>query len=320
MKEGIMAKLIVADPGHGWGKFYDGSERCKFESMLGEKQGSLMGGQHSQIATDEGHWLIGKSARIQSRNKMTGVDESWVLSPKYRALMLYGISRFVPAGQKQITINLASTLAIRDYKRSRAEVVDSLNGEHKVEIDGQQEIRIIINNVRMLPQGFAPASSYIASGRYNITTDLGTRNINFSSFDGKEIVFAKTDSSEDGAISVLQNIAQHIADQYGVEYHPIDLIERDIIQTGMIRVYGENKNIQPIIDHEKDEYFNAYLSLVSNTWRHELPRIDNIIVFGGGDYLIGVKIAARFPQVVRLPRPQWAQVESVYSYMSAKGV
>lgn len=313
-----MAKLIVADPGHGWAKFYDGNIKHKFESMLGEQQGSLMGGKHSQIQTDEGHWLIGKSARIQSRNKLTGADETWSLSPKYRAPMLYGLSKFMGEDQRQITVSLAFTLAIRDYKRNRADVLDSLLGEHKVIVDGHKEAKIIISEVRVLPQGFAPASSYVSSGRYNITTDLGTRNINFSSFDGKDIVFSKTDSSEDGAIGILQNISQQIADEYGLDFHPIDLIERDVIQTGMIRVYGENKNIQPIIEQQKREYFNAYQSLVSTVWRDELPRIDNIIVFGGGDHLIGPMIADHYKQVVRLPNPQWAQIEAVYSYMAEK--
>jgi len=310
-----MATKIGGDGGHGWGKFYDGSRKVKFESVLGEVKGSLMGSRHSQIKTSEGHWLVGRSARKQSGNKMSGADESWAMGAPYRALILYGVAQFVPEDQKQVTVDLGSTLAVRDYKRNRAEIEESLLGEHLVEVDARRELKIIIKTIRFMPQGLAPASPYIDDHSYVVTTDLGTRNINHLTFDGREVIFSKTDSAEDGAIKLLDSLRQRIADKYGIEYHPIDLIERDIVSTGVISVDGKPINIGAMIAEEKEFYFETYRSMLSRLYGNA-KRIDNLVVFGGGDYLIGDMIAKTYSQAVRLPDPQWAQVKSIYEYIA----
>lgn len=303
---------FAAKPGHGWFGMYDGNQLIKFESVLSEMKASLNGTRYKSIETKQGQYLVGRDARIQSDTLISGNDESWPLSDYYKHLMLYGIASLVPDGQKQITITLGNTLAIRDYKRNKKAVTEHLKCDENVFIDGHKDVRIIIKDVLIFPESAVPVAPYTNDFDYVVGIDLGTRNTNYVTMDGQSLVFDKSDSRNNGAIDFLKRVSKRIADEYGLEYHHIDLIEREIVQTGMIKVGMDDINVSRLIEAEKIPYFEKVKADISTTWGNS-NRINKLIVFGGGVLLIGDMITREYRQTIRLNDPQWIQTKSIWS-------
>lgn len=306
-----------ADMGHGYSKFYNGTELKIVTTVLGEPQGDLVSSNdREEIETDEGRWYVGETAMSQSIMKITGRDERWALNPEYRALLLYGVSEYVSPSTDSVVVDLILSLPIADYRRNRPELTKLLKRTHLVKRPARRNLMVSIRNLIFLPQGFAPAKPYLAIDRNVATLDLGSRNINYATFEGNKLIDNKTDSRESGATEILLDIGKRIEQRTHREFTVPQIV--NILQTGTARASNRDFDVSDIIEERLGYYFRFVESVVSNVWGN-VTAIDNLICFGGSMILAGDQLAAKYPdQVIVLDTPQFSTVTSQYNYLKRK--
>lgn len=306
-----------ADMGHGYSKFFDGTELKKLTTVLGEPQGDLVGSNdREEIETEEGHWYVGDTALRQSITRITGRDERWAFSPEYRAMLLYGISEYVSPATDSLVVDLILSLPIADYRRNRPALTKLLKRTHLVKRPGRRNLMVTIRNIIFLPQGFAPAKSYLSLDRTVATLDLGSRNINYGTFEGNRLIDNKTDSRESGATEILLDIGKRIEERTHREFTIPQIV--DILQIKTARASNRDYDVSDIIEDRLGYFFRFIESIISNIWGN-VSAVDNLICFGGGIILAGDRLMAKYPdQVVVLDKPQFATVIAQYNYLKRK--
>jgi hypothetical protein len=308
-------KLSV-DMGHEDVKLFDGSELLKLPAVLGEPQGDLLSANdREEIETEAGHWYVGQTALSQSINKITGKDEQWAFSPEYLALLLYGLSQYVSAETDALTVDLALSLPIADYRRNRPALTKIFQRAHLVKRPRRRALVINIRSLVFLPQGFAPAKQYLTANNTVAALDLGSRNINFVTIERGKLIDGKTDSVEGGATQVLVDIGKRIeqATKRELNIHQI----AEAIQNKKVRAFGLEVDVADIINERLRYYERAIESLVSKNWGN-VAALDKLVVFGGGALLVGDKLTKKYSQAVVADNPQFATVIAQYDYLKRK--
>jgi hypothetical protein len=306
-----------ADPGHGYSKFYDGSELKKLTTVLGEPQGDLVGANdREEIETDEGHWYVGDTALTQSITKITGRDEGWAFTPEYRAMLLFGLSEYVSPATDSVVVDLVLSLPIVDYRNNRPQLTKLLKRTHLVKRPNRRNLLASIRNVIWLPQGFAPAKPYLSLDRTVATFDLGSRNINFATFEGNKLIDNKTDSRESGATEILLDIGKRVKDRTRREFTIPQIVK--ILRSKTARASNKDVDVSDIVDERLAYYFRFLEALISDIWGN-VTAVDNLVSFGGGIILAGERLLEKYPdQVVVLDDPQFATVLAQYNYLKRK--
>lgn len=308
--------IISFDGGHKYIKIMAGpSKRKLYEAVLGEIQPSLsQNGTEQQVTTDDGRWFVGKSARQFSHSFITGNDESWPLSCHYRALLFYGVSQLTSPETGSVVVDLVASLPISDYRRSKQEFADSLLGVHSALCPGRRPLTVDIRKVKVLPQGLAPAHSFMIGDTVGGTLDNGSRTTNAIRWAGNTVESAG--SSECGATQLLVDIAARIQEETGRQYTPFEVVE---ILSGNreVRVSGQPFDAAGIIDYLVDTYAESIISSVAEIHGNAAD-LDTLVVFGGGALLVGNAIKERYPQAVILKNPQWASAEAQLDYGKSK--
>ena len=308
---------IAGDMGHGYAKCFNGGELKKIVAVLGEPQGDLIGSNsREEIETEEGRWYIGETALLQSLNKITGRDERWAFSPEYRALLLYGVSEYVSPQTDSVVIDLELSLPIADYRRHRPQLTKLLQRAHLVKRPDHRNLVVTIRSVGFLPQGFAPAKPYLSADRTVATLDLGSRNINYATFQGSRLIDSKTDSREGGATQTLLDIGKKIEQRTRRELTIPQIVET--LQTKIVRAFNQPHDVSDVIDERLGYYFRFIEALISDIWGNA-SNLDTFVTFGGGVILAGDRLKAKFPdQMVMLDNPQFATVIALYDYLKRK--
>jgi hypothetical protein len=306
-----------ADMGHGYSKFYDGTELQKLTTVLGEPQGDLVGANdREEIETDEGHWYVGDTALTQSITKITGRDEGWAFTPEYRAILLFGLSEYLSPATDGVVVDLVLSLPIVDYRNNRSELTKLLKRTHLIKRPDRRNLLATIRNVVWLPQGFIPAKPYLALDRTVATLDMGSRNINYATFEGNKLVDNKTDSRESGATEILLDIGKRIKDRTRREFTIPQIVK--ILQSKTARASNRDHDVSDIVDDRLSYYFRFVESLISDIWGN-VTEVDNMVCFGGGIILAGERLQQKYPdQVVVLDNPQFATVLAQYNYLKRK--
>lgn len=307
---------LAADMGHRYSKYFDGSKPKMIHTVLGEPQGDLMGDNNrEEIKTAEGHWYIGQTALLQSLTHITGKDEQWAFSPEYRALLLYGISEYLSPSTDSAVIDLILSLPIADYKRNRPELTKLLRQTHLIERPNRRKLMATIRNIIWLPQGFAPAKPFMGEEKNIVALDWGSRNINTAQFVGRELINSKTASIEAGAAQVVQDIGQRIEERTKRELSEPEIVR--VIQTRQLRSFGQPVDVSDIIDERLGYYSRFYESFISDRWGSGAD-IDHFVSFGGGAILAGESLKKKYPQMIVLDDPQFAQVTAMFKYLDRK--
>lgn len=307
---------IAADMGHRYSKFFDGATKLMISTVLGEPQGDLMGDNNRQeIKTQDGHWYIGQTALLQSLTHITGKDESWSFSPEYRAMLLFGLSEFLSPATDNVVIDIILSLPITDYKRNRPALTKSLRKTHLVERPNRRKLSVTIRNLVWLPQGFAPAKPFMGEDKNVVSLDWGSRNINTAQFTGRKLIDSKTQSVEAGAAAVLRDIGKRIEERTKRELSEPEIVTA--IQSKVVTSFGKPVNVADIIDDRLGYYTRFYESFISDNWGNGAD-IDTFVSFGGGAILAGASLLAKYPQMVVLDDPQFAQVTAMYDYLNRK--
>lgn len=305
------------DMGHEYSKFYDGETLRKLTTVLGEPQGDLMGtNEREEIETGEGRWYVGDTALRQSITRITGRDEGWAFTPEYRAILLFGISEYVSPATDSIVVDLVLSLPIVDYRRNRPELNRLLQKTHLVKRPGRRNLMVAVRNVIFLPQGFAPAKPYLAPDRTVATLDMGSRNINYATFEGSSLIDQKTNSRESGATQILLDIGKRIEERTHREFTIPQIV--GILQTKRARAANKDYDVADIVEERLGYYFRFIESLISDIWGNA-AEIDHLVTFGGGAILAGERLHRKYPaQVVILDNPQFATVLAQYEYLKRK--
>jgi hypothetical protein len=146
--------------------------------------------------------------------------------------------------------------------------------------------------------------------------DMGSRNINYATFEGNKLVDNKTDSRESGATEILLDIGKRIKDRTRREFSIPQIVK--IVQTKTARAANKDHDVGDIIEERLGYYFRFIESLISGIWGN-VAEVDQMVCFGGGIILAGDRLAAKYPdQVVVLENPQFATVLAQYDYLTRK--
>lgn len=311
---------ISIDSGHRYNKGYNGDTFNVFPAIVGEAHAGFIEeqSQEQEITIDGHRWFVGDSAIVQSQFQQSGNNAEWAFGEGYKALLLYGIAHFIPEDAGTRSVNLVTGLPIADLG-NREKLTELYQRSFTVSQPHRPgSLKININSIEWQPQGFAPIRPYLKTDRgmneITIVIDLGSRNIGHIMVKGKRIVKnGKSDSVENmGATPTINAIIKKVADDTGRTYSFYEV--QDVINTGRADYKGVKFDVADIITNHRQEYGNQILSYLSGLFGDDLNKANDIIIVGGGDYLIGDFIQTRYPyQVRRSESPQLATVKAQWS-------
>jgi hypothetical protein len=311
--------ILFYDAGYSYVKALSQvNKRLCFPSVVGEVSAyelDLFSNGTQQIEVANHSYLVGDSALRQSMLTIDMQNSDWILSPQWRALLLYAISETTKASK--IEVEIVTGLPFSDYlnKELRQQFRESLLGFHIIQRPDQPRQRITITEMRILTQNFGPIFRYLSLdqdamvGVLNIgshTVEMAT--VQLSKGGRPEAIRTQCTSDNRGTrttLPLLHNLLNK--SKPGVRYSDYE-IDRGL-QVGQIAgVKLDLGNFAQSIQALVDKNWSSYQVVPLNKLTH-------FIVSGGGASLVGKKLRIDDPEVI--VGDQW---DVVLGYLAARKV
>ncbi len=182
-----------------------------------------------------------------------------------------------------IEYNLGLGLPVKQYKACKTELINMLKEtEYKVVYNGTKR-RIIINDVKIFPEGVAAIiANYNKLNRTNqdiLSVDIGGKTTDIVLIKGKKVI--KSSQINIGTIDIYNCIKSSLEGQYIDIKINIDDVD-DYIKHGFI-YKGERQDIKKAIKSCNDLFKEIYTELNLNY----SINTSNVVLQGGGSDLLG---------------------------------
>lgn len=309
--------IMAYDAGYGFIKaLSQKGDRLIFPSVVGEVSADnieMFSNGTQQITVEGQSWLIGDSALQQSLLTVDMQNSDWILSPQWRAMLLYAISETTKASR--VDVEVVTGLPFGDYqnRQLKAQFRDSLIGLHHIQRPGRPHQKINIAALNIYTQNFGPIFRHLKLlqdamvGVLNIgshTIEMATVQLHKDK--GPEAIRTQCVSSDKGTrttLPLLRNVLN--TKRPGVRYNDYEIDKG--MQNGLI----EPRYLKSFVD--------SVQGLVSDNWASyrvvPLNKLTHFIVSGGGAELVGKKLRIEGPEVIL--GTQW---DTVLGYLEARKV
>lgn len=294
--------------------------RFDIDSLLGEAK-ELLAPDDSlrHVQTSEGEWFIGDSARIYSRNHIMGRSRHWTLTAAYRALHLYSIAQHVAPSTREAVVSLVTGLPLSDFKTNRPKIIESLQGEHVVNLQGRERpLKIIVQDVYVAIQGVAAIMAEgVQPGQTVAWLGIGGRNKVWATIQkdaqGRgRFIPDQTGSNEGGYLSVVLHFIDEIKRTYQLELSEHEAIQA--MEKGEISLYGRPVDISSIVATAEESFVDSSVGLIYNVWtERDLPKVADFRIGGGGALAVGKTLASTLPQGRVVNEPRWTEAQGLLS-------
>jgi len=313
--------IIATDLGFGYAKILGpNNHRVCFPSVVGEVSAydlDLFGNGQQQIEVGKQQYLIGDSALRQSMLTVDMQNSDWILSPQWRAMLLYAISETTKA--RKVEVEIVTGLPFSDYlnKPLRVEFRESLLGTHLIQRSGHTKQKVQINEARILTQNFGPIFHHLKLdqdamvGVLNIgshTVEMATVQLNKGG--RPEAIRSQCTSDNRGTrttLPLLHNVLNR--EKPGIRYSDYELDKG--LQAGQVAGVKLASHL--------NNFIQSVQALVDKNWSSfqvvPLNRLTHFIVTGGGASLVGKKLKVEGPEVI--VGDQW---DTVLGYEAARKV
>lgn len=306
---------IPLDLGYNYTQGIRDNRRVIFPTIYGEVSRSNLDILASQngldITTQDGSWMFGETALLQSSNASHPLNDDWFTTPQYRALALLAISELYAATTHHIDVTIWTGLPYQ-FHSQREQLKKNLIGLHKIERHSRPGQTINIQDVKVYVQNFAPIirlfneieSGFV--GCINIggnTIEIATGKLS----NGKiEPIHNQCRTNFGGVLSVVETLRKRLAEKFlGETLKDHEIV--NILRTGKVKLYNKEYDCSEIVNPIKEQYQQMVLNLMSDVWSKQMPvplsRLSRLVLSGGGANLVNIE------GTVVSNEPQWDTVE-----------
>lgn len=262
-------------------------------------------------------FFVGVTAQRQGQaDSFSGQTRNWIETEQHDALLVSAwdrAARILRANDIHNPEQIALVLGLpasyyaeqRDILRSRAQaLLQPLVKPH-------QELKIYVESQSRAPLLCVAFDTHGSeTGRAGEdeswgVVEIGQFTTDFTLHDrGQEVDAAAT--SARGAQMVYDRIAASLkAKNYVSDFETIS----HAIQSRKIKVYGKEVDVGDIVNPALSEFATYIEDEVATRFGEKAQRMDGIIVAGGGAYLVGPQIKAKYPNAVIPGNPRFAVAE-----------
>nr|WP_301289082.1 ParM/StbA family protein [Natronocella acetinitrilica] len=317
--------------GYGFIKANDGREVRRFPSVVGEGTASSptsFGLQKPDPTNDlrvtiNGKvYFLGDLAIKHSRMAHRGLSATRAEGDDLKVLFLGALSLFcrdamndfyVVTGLPPGRMHLADDLVSR------------LRGDHTITRhmgSRKQDLSIRLDNIEVVPQplgtfwsevlddrGQLNENSQLLGGRIGII-DVGFRTSDFATIVDGEYAPAFSRTVPIGISTGYDNLAQALAERFGVERETYTL-DNAVIE-GHINISGRKEDIGDLRDEVLTDVATRLLVEVQSLW--QLKDYDTILLTGGGGHLLDGYLRPQVSQCVLVNEPVTANARGYYAW------
>ena len=262
-------------------------------------------------------FFIGQTAALQGQaENFSGQNRNWVETDQHDALLVGAWTRamsILANNGMQSTDQLALVLGLpasyyvaqRGALRARAHALLSrLLLPHqtlKVYIESQSRAPLLC----VAFDAFGNETGHAGDNESWGVVEIGQFTTDFSLWDrGQEVDSAA--SSAGGVHMVYDKLATAFKQQgYLTDFVTISTA----IKTKKLKVFGKETDVSNIVSPAVSEFSSYIQEEVSKRFGEKAQRMDGLIVAGGGAYIVGAEIKAKYPNAIVPANPRFVVVE-----------
>lgn len=305
--------IFAADIGYAQCKFqysdsatYD-EVMALIPSAVAEPMTSMQGlGSGQKIfVLDHGKYVFGRDALEPGSKQIQSLNEDWLL----KFLPGFICAGALAAGVDLHEVECLSTgLPIQMWRKYK----ESLPGELKTIRSNGETYKF--DRVDLLPQGVGALGYHgklgAPSDECGLLLDIGGNTVLAVRYDDMKPKATNTRQYDRlGILSVAHDISPMLSQLAGGRVSEIEAMQ----------AIKNRKFLGSDISTQVDSAIKSYCEILMNSIREDyhtmIPRLDKLIVCGGGSYLVGEALKAEYPRTVVLPEPEFANVRG-YHWLS----
>ena len=262
-------------------------------------------------------FFVGVTAQRQGQaDNFSGQSRNWIETEQHDALLVSAWNRSCETLRKNNMgdperISLVLGLPASYYAEQRDVLRKRAAALITPLIKPNQHLKIFIESQSRAPLLCVVFDSYGAeTGRAGDdeswgVVEIGQFTTDFTLHDrGQEVDSAA--SSARGAHMVYDRIAAAFKQSnYVADFETIS----QAIRTRKIKVYGKETDVSELVNPALVEFTNYIQDEVATRFGEKAQRMDGIIVAGGGAYIVGQEIKAKYPNAVIPTNPRFAVAE-----------
>lgn len=262
-------------------------------------------------------FFVGVTAQRQGQAEtFSGQSRNWIETEQHDALLVSAWNRACAVLAKNEMpypdrISLVLGLPASYYAEQRDTLRDRAIALLQRLVKPHQDLQIYIESQSRAPLLCVVFDSYgVETGHAGEdeswgVVEIGQFTTDFTLHDrGQEVDSAA--SSARGTHMVYDRIAAALKqNNYVADFETISTA----IQSRKIKVYGKETDVSDLVMPAISEFTNYILDEVATRFGEKAQRMDGIIVAGGGAYIVGQDIKAKYPNAIIPTNPRFAVAE-----------
>jgi plasmid segregation protein ParM len=302
-------EIIGLDIGYGYTKASDGRRAIVFKSIYGEATEPQFRDEVLDHPEEEMHlhvelngkgYFVGEHAVRQSAQRNFTLDPNQFVAEFTRILALAPLARMV---DRQNQIKLVAGLPISHYRKHKADLIKTLQGQHPVtvidKLGNRIETVVRIAEVKVVPQPYGSVLNMMLTDlgemqdKRFLTEKIGVIDIGFRTTDFT--VVDHTHYSERGSRTVdagmsraYSNVAAKVLETSGVNVELYRMYES--VERGSIKIHGKRYDLKGVRDRAFEQLASAIATDANRLWAADWD-MDRILLSGGGGAVIAPFLA-----------------------------
>lgn len=257
-------------------------------------------------------YFIGETAIRQGQaDSFSGQSRDWVNSEEHDALLIGAWSRAVSVLHENGVVNPANIALVVGLPTSyyleqrpglRARVFNLIQSrlapgqKLSVHVEAQSRAPLLCEALDFDGHATGRAGENESWG----VVEIGHFTTDFTFHDkGQEI------DGLSGSVSGVRMAYDLIAGKFKQGNYPVDIESIDVaIRTKKTKMYGAEVDVSSIVNPAIEEFASYILNEVAARFGDKAPRMDGIIIAGGGAHIVGGMIAEKYPNAKIYPNPR----------------
>jgi len=234
------------------------------------------------VTIDDMKLLVGESAIKYAHRIYPAREKNWIESIAFRALLthalrLAGLEPGYSSWGRDITI--VTGLPVSHYRSCKDRLVELIKETARMDVD----VRVILQPLgtlfdQLLNDDMSVRDVDLLERNVGII-DIGYYTTDIVVVHGLELVKKQLSSLEGGISSAYTAIAEEIYDTFDLKKEESEI--GDVIRDGYVRVFGQKKDVRPIIERCLRTLAIEIGTHVRLIWK-EGVHIDRVLISGGG--------------------------------------
>ena len=293
-------EYLGVDVGFGYTKAFNGERSIIFKSVIGDatdiqfhsgfSEGSALEILHITVVGLDS--FVGDMAEKQSNVREFTLDQNTMIEHLAKIMALTAISCYCTRARQEFSV--VTGLPIRYYKQLRSRLVSLLQGEHPLILHNRggedQEMTLVIKNVRVLPQPFGSIFNMMMNDHGRIidrdlarekfgVIDIGFRTTEYTITDRLRYIERGSRTTDTGISKAFSLISKKILEQSGVSVEIYRLFEP--VRQGKIRIRGKDYSLTELREQVMKQLATSIVSDMERLWVEDWD-LEFILLSGGG--------------------------------------